>query len=225
MQVALQRPDLWGGLAMSDDSEKEPYGKMRFNVLHKKSRAELSKVRDSATHPNRIEQRHIDFLFDDHENKEVRETSTKGWKGLRDWLVLVEDRLIRQADPKKGALHAARTAIRIMAEDMAVTLGVFAGVFASRASGRKKRSRVVVPPGYAVLHLLKFIFSKRAFDTVFSQVIIDMREEYFEALEAGKIGKARWIVLRDHLGILLTVVTYLAARVGKKVLGIWKMIP
>lgn len=86
------------------------------------------------------------------------------------------------------------------------------------------RRAVVTPPGSLSVRALRFLFSKKAFEAVFAQVIADMREEFFEALDLGHRKKARWIVVRDHIGLALTVGLYLAATIGKKVRGIWTLI-
>lgn len=90
---------------------------------------------------------------------------------------------------------------------------------------KPKKSKIYLPPGSSVRSVLEFIFSKKAFDGVFAQVIVDMREEHAEALAVGELRKARWIVVRGHLGIGLTVMSYLGATLGKRLAGIWQMIP
>lgn len=86
-------------------------------------------------------------------------------------------------------------------------------------------SQVFLPPGSTAVRLFKFLFSKKAFDSVFAEAINDMREEHAEALENRELHKARWIVVRDHFGLALTLVVYLSASFGKKLWGIWRMIP
>ena len=88
-----------------------------------------------------------------------------------------------------------------------------------------KSERVIRAPGTLARTVLSFVFSKRAFETVFGQAIVDMQEEYVEALANGKKWKARWVVVRDHIGLLLTVGTYIGTTVVKRAVGIWKMIP
>lgn len=85
--------------------------------------------------------------------------------------------------------------------------------------------RLVAPPGSMMRSTLAFIFSNKAFDNVFAQAIIDMREEHAGALSEGHIWKARWIVLRDHFGLCLTIGTYLSTSVVKKATAVWKLIP
>jgi uncharacterized protein (UPF0218 family) len=93
---------------------------------------------------------------------------------------------------------------------------------------RRKNSNQITlinPPGYVAKDILTILFSKKTFSNVFAQVIIDMREEYAEALADKKYRKARWIVIRDHIGLGVTVAAYIGSTVVKRAVGIWKMIP
>ena len=85
--------------------------------------------------------------------------------------------------------------------------------------------RVHFAPGTRASRILSFIFSRKAFNEVFAQAIADMREEYADALSSNKVQQSRWIVFRDHLGLALVVAAYVGATVGKRILGIWKLIP
>lgn len=89
---------------------------------------------------------------------------------------------------------------------------------------QKSNGRLVSAPGSFARSVLDFVFSKKAFDDVFSQAIIDMREEHADALANQRTWKAKWIVIRDHMGLCLTVATYVSVSVGKKVATIWNMI-
>ena len=88
-----------------------------------------------------------------------------------------------------------------------------------------ERKKIFVAPGALAKSTLSFLFSKKAFENIFSQAIVDMREEHADALAEGCIWKARWIVVRDHLHLGLTVAAYLSATVIKKVVSIWRIIP
>lgn len=90
---------------------------------------------------------------------------------------------------------------------------------------RGSHDRLQRPPGTYVRSVLAFLLPKSAFDSIFSQQILDMREEYFEALDDGRSNKARWIVVRDHFRIVITLTAYLAASLGKTVAAVWKLIP
>jgi hypothetical protein len=51
-------------------------------------------------------------------------------------------------------------------------------------------------PGHNLLQLTDFLFSRKANAQVFVPIVIDMREEYFEALSQNRIWKARWVRIR-----------------------------
>lgn len=93
------------------------------------------------------------------------------------------------------------------------------------ATRAARQPKLISPPGSFARSVLAFLFSKKGFDNVFAQAIVDMREEHADALANKQIWKARWIVLRDHLGLVLTVSAFFGTSVVKRVAGIWKMIP
>jgi len=66
-------------------------------------------------------------------------------------------------------------------------------------------------PGATAVTVLQFLLPRSAFDDVFSQVIADMREEYFAALAEKNTAKANWILVRDNANLFLVVVQYLIA--------------
>ncbi|AUC53951.1 hypothetical protein CDO87_12500 [Sagittula sp. P11] len=103
--------------------------------------------------------------------------------------------------------------------------GLMSIVAILEGKSEKRRARVHMPPGTFARSLLSFVFSKKAFETVFAQAIVDMRDEHTEALARSQTWKAKWIVIRDHMNLSLTVAFYVATSLGKKVIGIWKMIP
>lgn len=89
---------------------------------------------------------------------------------------------------------------------------------------RGSRTLIVRAPGTASVSILRFLFSKKSFDAVFAQVIADMREEHAEALFAGERLKARWVIIRGHVALGLTVAAYVTVNIGKKIKGIWQII-
>ena len=110
------------------------------------------------------------------------------------------------------------------------TLSKKENVFSYIASGFSRpegevQPKIVSPPGSLARRILAFVFPKKTFELIFAQAIADMREEHATALADEDDYKAKWIVVRDHIGLGMTVVAFLAAGVGKKVAGIWKMIP
>lgn len=72
--------------------------------------------------------------------------------------------------------------------------------------------------------VLKFLFSKRAYERVFSQVIGDFQLEYMELISQRREWKARWFVFCTYASVLLTVANYLCVRVVKQIKAIWTVI-
>lgn len=79
-------------------------------------------------------------------------------------------------------------------------------------------------PGTKAIWILDFVFSKKAMDEVFRQCVVDMRDEYFTALDQGRRYKGRWIVVREHIRLLNVVAQYLCISFGKQIAVIWKTI-
>lgn len=88
--------------------------------------------------------------------------------------------------------------------------------------------RVQVPPGHLWLKATRFFWSKKTYERVFLQAVIDMREEHYEALAAGEKWRARSIVVRGHLNLLLTIIVQIGwdvvAKIVKTVAG-WGAAP
>jgi hypothetical protein len=62
--------------------------------------------------------------------------------------------------------------------------------------------RIQHPPGFWLDRFLHLLFSKKSYERVYSQMIIDMREEYFEALSLGRLRTAQWTVIRCYCAVL-----------------------
>jgi hypothetical protein len=61
-------------------------------------------------------------------------------------------------------------------------------------------------PGYLLLKITEFLFSKKTQADIFDQLIADMREEYFEALNVRRRRKAQWVRIRGTLTFMLRFV-------------------
>ena len=70
---------------------------------------------------------------------------------------------------------------------------------------RNKTASIATAPGSLVLKIAEFLCSKKVYERVFLQVVATMREEYFEALDAGRKEKARWIKVRGYLWLIWTI--------------------
>lgn len=75
------------------------------------------------------------------------------------------------------------------------------------------------PPLVGLRNVSKILFSKKVSDQVFVQLIEDVEEEYYEALEAGENVRARWIRIRGFAIFALTIVLQFKASCFK---SIWK---
>jgi hypothetical protein len=67
------------------------------------------------------------------------------------------------------------------------------------ARSRERRVRIARPPGARVLQIAEFLVSRRVYETVFAQLVHDMREEVFEATSAGRPWQARVARMRGYL--------------------------
>lgn len=92
------------------------------------------------------------------------------------------------------------------------------------ASMKRPPPNIVLAPGSHAVVILRLLFSKKAMDKVFMQVVADMRAEHAEALHAGQLRLAKWISIRGHVGLFFAALAYIGASFGKKVLMIWKLI-
>jgi hypothetical protein len=51
-------------------------------------------------------------------------------------------------------------------------------------------------PGWKLLSVASFAFSKKTYSNLLVPIILDLQEEYFDALSQNRIWKARWIRIR-----------------------------
>jgi hypothetical protein len=70
---------------------------------------------------------------------------------------------------------------------------------------RKPAKAITSPPGSLVLKVTDFLCTKKVYERVFLQAVLDMREEYNEALFSGRKEKARWVLIRSYLSLAWTV--------------------
>jgi len=84
--------------------------------------------------------------------------------------------------------------------------------------------RLVRPPGSRLLSAAEWLLSRKNAGRIVGQAVADMRKEYFEALADGRRHKARYIVARDTARILLAAGQAAWHRVGKFLLGFFKVV-
>jgi hypothetical protein len=76
---------------------------------------------------------------------------------------------------------------------------------------RSRDGYIVRPPASLIGGVLRFLYSKKAYERVFQPAIVDIREEHAEALFLGDKWRARWICCRGHLCLAVTVVAHAVA--------------
>ena len=79
-------------------------------------------------------------------------------------------------------------------------------------------------PGHRLLAWASILFSPRDVDEVIEPAVTDMRIEYSDALIAGHPAHARWVRVRGTYGILATVALLIAARSGRLLVTVWRLI-
>lgn len=67
---------------------------------------------------------------------------------------------------------------------------------------------IQMPPGYRIGRLLMFLLPAKDVDRILLQAIADMREEHSQALSNDRPIHAKYIVVRDHVRIVVTVLRY-----------------
>jgi hypothetical protein len=93
--------------------------------------------------------------------------------------------------------------------------------------GRISRPRNVItsPPGSLVLKVAEFLCSPKLHERVFLQAVLDMRDEYNEALFQGQKKKAQWVLIRGYLAltwtVALQVVEFLLSGPVKVIKSLW----
>jgi len=107
--------------------------------------------------------------------------------------------------PQNARAHSElRTLVSIFQElpdDRKKLLEDLSGLQVPDASAARKS---VLPPGYPLATLLRFLLTPAAFNRYLYPVIADMQVQYIDAVAAGRKWAARWIVVRQHLCIFVS---------------------
>ena len=83
--------------------------------------------------------------------------------------------------------------------------------------------QIKLPPGRCLQHIAGFLFTKRIYERVFSELIADMESEYLEALHEKQKWKSRWVWVRGVCGFWLAFGEQLADSVLKRVWALLKL--
>jgi len=94
-----------------------------------------------------------------------------------------------------------------------------------RQSGwrRATRRRATRPPCSRLYSFFRFVCSRKQFKRVYEPKFADMRSEYFDAIQSQHTWKARWVIMRTRLELLMTVLVSLGLSVIDKAIKIWKI--
>jgi hypothetical protein len=79
------------------------------------------------------------------------------------------------------------------------------------------------PPGWRLIGLADFLYSKRTLHLVFEPLVAELQYEYFEALKERRIGKCFWVRVRGYFGFWQTVVAQVPLSLWDTVSAIWKV--
>ncbi len=88
-----------------------------------------------------------------------------------------------------------------------------------------KNLKIHRPPGFKLLYLAEFLFSRKSFTEVLEPTLRDLQEEHNEALANGRIGKARWVKHRGYFSFWSAVVALAPVSLVKRLTEIWKVLP
>lgn len=72
---------------------------------------------------------------------------------------------------------------------------------AHRRFQSKRTPKITNPPGARISGWLDVLVGRKNFERIFQEMIADMRDEYFQALSAGRRRLAWWIRVRFYLSV------------------------
>ncbi len=117
-------------------------------------------------------------------------------------------------------IRAVFWGLQILVESVIVSAGV---LVAHKLFGSFGRKRIHRPPASAINSVARFIYSKRTYERIFMQLVLDLREEHAEALQAKHRTLARWIAMRGNVIMVMTMATHAFTSCGRAAVKIWKL--
>ena len=87
----------------------------------------------------------------------------------------------------------------------------------SASKGRRHPGAIILPPGYTLNSLARFLLTNAAYSKRVRPLIADMQNDYIQAIAAGHEWHARWIRARVWL---LLIPAWLYTLVGDKLTGL-----
>jgi hypothetical protein len=91
-------------------------------------------------------------------------------------------------------------------------------------SQTQRPSRLHRSPGYGLLCIADFFYSRKSVEECLRPTIQDLQDEYIEALAANRPHKARWVRIRGTWSFVCAAGLLTMASVGKQVVKIWKAV-
>jgi hypothetical protein len=93
------------------------------------------------------------------------------------------------------------------------------------SAGTWKIERVHHAPGFGLLRVAEFAYSRKTFEEVFVPTIQDLQEEYAAALAADRMWKARWVKARGYWSFFSAAGMQAAVRTARKAFKMWSSAP
>jgi hypothetical protein len=87
---------------------------------------------------------------------------------------------------------------------------------------QRLRARVSRAPTWGLRRFAELCFSKKTYTQVLEPALSDMQKEHFEALAAGRLWKARIVLVRGYWAFWSAVVKQLPIPFVRLVYKIWK---
>ena len=78
-------------------------------------------------------------------------------------------------------------------------------------------------PGSRVNLILQFLLPRKTYERIFAQIVADMREEYFQALNENDAPLAKWRLCQIYITVVVTLFTWFATSVWKRAVDLYKM--
>jgi hypothetical protein len=140
--------------------------------------------------------------------------------GIADFAVVMWAKARRRDRPGLVAPAVFSLVITIFILPILVTAAIVIRLTAALTT-RRERVRspgIVRPPGTLLLHLAEFCASRKTYERVYVELIADLQAEYFDAVAAGRRGKASWVRLRGYFSFASTaLVTIVRSPLGRLV--------
>jgi hypothetical protein len=107
---------------------------------------------------------------------------------------------------------------------VAVIIDVWNNLRMIWTGSRADSPRLHRAPGFTLLRVAEFVYSKKVFEEIIQPTIIDFQGEYVEALAAGRNWKARWVLLRGYWSFIRATGTLTVVGSFQKVVKIIRLV-